>query len=413
MLRVQEYLLTHSLVELHTAHAVKARADTRNGHKVSLNYDQIEVRDSDLVAQECRGLVLSTPDGRPFPMSGVVGETCVLARAFDRFFNLGTTCAADVPLVDPKTRIFEKLDGTLCIVYFDPFCDQWQVATRAVCEADLPVDGWGKYTFRTLFEHALHETTGRSFDAWTPGLSKVHTYLFELCTPVNQVVVKHDAHRIALLGVRNTLTGLEVWPEDIGPSIAVPPCPYHALGTPEQVLEFVRSRDPQRFEGVVACYEVSPGVFHRVKIKNAQYLAYSRLKDAVSSPRNVMTLILGENLDDAMNVMPDDVKTQALQMQDGMRALFSGFDVEYAKLYAAVSQAAPHEHGSKEHRKAFAIAARDSPLWFEPAMAKYAGKAADAREFINLKREDNGEWPSGFLDYLIEKALEAAKGART
>lgn len=43
-------------------------------------------------------------------------------------------------------------------------------------------------------------------------------------------------------------------------------------------------------------------------------------------------------------------------------------------------------------------------LWFEPAMAKYAGKATDARDFINQKREDNGDWPDTFLDYLIEKA---------
>jgi len=405
MLLVQAFLRTGSLASLHVVHGVKHRI---SGHKASFNYDQINARDSDELAQQCRGLILATKDGSPFsPNATSYGELVILARPFDRFFNLGAGAAADVPLTDPKTKIFEKLDGTLCIVYFDRFKDAWCVATRAVCEADLPVDGWGQHTFRTLFEKALLETAGVSFANWTRTLHREMTYMFELTTPINQVVVAHDAYRITLLGVRETATGRERVPEDEG--IGIPSCPYHSLGTTEQVLEFVRSRDPKRFEGVVACYEAYPGVFHRVKIKNAQYLAYSKLKDAVSSPRNVMTLILGENLDDAMTVMPDDVKKHALVLQSGVRAMLADFDGAYAKLHASVSNGTTHEHGSKEHRKAFAICARNSGLWFEPAMAKYAGKASDARDFIDQKREDNGEWPDSFLDYLIEKAEQHSK----
>jgi hypothetical protein len=420
MLRVQEFLLTNSLADLYATHAVKARADTRNGHKVSLNYDQIEARDADLVAQECRGLILTTMDGRPFPMTGVVGQTRVIARSFDRFFNHGTACAADVPLEHAKTRIYEKLDGTLCILYFDPFCDQWHVATRAVAEADLPMDGWSGHTFRTLFEKALEVTFAAEhedadgftfFNRWTRSkLNREVTYLLELTTPLNQVVVAYPDFRITLLGMRDTATGGEFWPEDghrLGTE-GIPVCPSHSLATHEDVLELVRSRDPKAYEGVVGVHEAAPGIFHRVKIKNAQYLAYSRLKDSIASPRNVMMLILGENLDDALGVMPEDIKKHAFRMQDGMRALLHGFDVAYVKLHISVSKGTTHEHGSKEHRKAFAICAKNSGLWFEPAMAVYAGKAKDARDFIVQKREDNGDWSASFLDYLIEKALEAA-----
>ena len=98
MLLVQDYLLTHSLGQLASEHGVYARFD-KSGRWFSLNYDMIEAKDDDPIACECRGLVLTTPDGHtivPKPeLMGkrlnndiVVGETKVAAFGFRRFFNL-------------------------------------------------------------------------------------------------------------------------------------------------------------------------------------------------------------------------------------------------------------------------------------------------------------------------------------
>jgi tRNA splicing ligase len=74
---VCKYLETHSLTELYEEHGVKASIYR---HKAPFNYDQIEAKNDDPLACQCRGLILSATCEQ-FPEEGVVGQT------FDRFFN--------------------------------------------------------------------------------------------------------------------------------------------------------------------------------------------------------------------------------------------------------------------------------------------------------------------------------------
>ncbi len=125
------FLRSHSFADLYAKHAVRVSIGTRP-HKASLNYDQIAAREDDALACQCRGLVISTRGGSPLPSEGPVGDVVVLARSFDRFFNLGQQHAAKVDPSHDGTRVFEKLDGTLVIVYWDPHMGEWCAATRAV-----------------------------------------------------------------------------------------------------------------------------------------------------------------------------------------------------------------------------------------------------------------------------------------
>lgn len=398
MLLVQEYLLTHSIAALYRDHGVKCRIASERNYKMSLNYDQLEAVDSDELSQECRGLVLRTVDGSPMSQDGVVGETCVMARPFDRFFNCGMGAAANVNLDAADTVLENKYDGTCCIVYFDDIQSAWHVATRAVCEADLPLNGWDM-TFRDLFE----KTLACDFALWSEKLDRSMTYVFELCAGANQVVVQHKTDYIVLLGVRETLTGREYWPATSS-ILGVKSIETYRLGSVAEITEFVQGRDPREFEGIVACQEVSPGVFNRVKIKSAQYMAYSRLKDAVASPRNVMTLILGEKLDDAFVVMSDDMKVSATKMQDGVRAMLKDYRVKYDEVSALVAEATSEPWGSAAHRKAFARSAHQSGIWFDPAMMQYAGKCSGISGYIEAKRGVSGGWTASFLDSILSLA---------
>ena len=214
MLLVQQYLETHTFGDLAREHGVYA-SFSKSGHKFSLNYDQIEAKEADPLAQECRGIILSREDGRDVfedrqaqtpgqefdRLTVSPGKTRILAFPMKRFFNHGQGAAANVNWSDPKLAILEKLDGTLTIVYYDPFTKQWCVATRSVPEADLPMDN-GIYTFRTLFEKALKETTDLSFEDFTRGLNHRITYCFELTTPYNRIVVYYPEPRITLLAAR-------------------------------------------------------------------------------------------------------------------------------------------------------------------------------------------------------------------
>ena len=180
--RVLTYLRDHSVAELFAEHGVRVSVATANPYKASLNYDQLTARNNDPLASQCRGLVLATIDGTPFPTDGPCGDLMVLARPMDRFFNLGhgpdgSADIIDEDLAHPDARVYEKLDGMLCIMYYDPHAPNqgelgdpsnpasygaWCVATRSVPDADRVVDGFGDHTFRSLFEHAIRNRVHRS-----------------------------------------------------------------------------------------------------------------------------------------------------------------------------------------------------------------------------------------------------------
>jgi len=405
MTLVQEYLSSHTLEELYDNHGVKARVSDERPYKVSLNYDQLEVRDDDPLSQQCRGLVLRTHDGRPVSQDGVVGETVVLARPFDRFFNLGQEAAADVDLASPDTVIAEKLDGTLAILYYDDLHEEWHVATRSVSEANLPIGSWATHTFRTLFEKAVLETKNMSFVDFVSSIIPTRTYIFELCTPMNQIVVRHQKYSITLIGCRETLTGKETFPWDVTEVGDVPVADRHLFSSTEEMLRVIAERDPFAHEGVVAC----DSSFNRVKIKSQQYVALSRLKDAVSSPRNVMSLILGGNLDDALPVMPEEIKEQSLKMKEGFRLLSKQYRRQYEETLSWVNNKHPHlAYGDREHRKEFACLAKKQVSLFDVAMRQYAGRCAGLTSYLEAAREKspNNSLPASLLDPLINKSLE-------
>lgn len=214
---VLDYLLTHSLADLFAEHGVRASISTANPYKASFNYDQIAARNDDPLAAQCRGLVLTTADATPFPTSGPCGELFVLARPMDRFFNLGhgpggSAVVSDDELSHPDARVYEKLDGTLCIVYYDPFLPvgrddrgspaeygDWCVATRSVADADRVIDGFGDHTFRSLFEEALVDA-GTTWRELTESLDIRTTYCFELTSPrAGSGVVAYDQNKVWLL----------------------------------------------------------------------------------------------------------------------------------------------------------------------------------------------------------------------
>lgn len=399
-LLVQSYLENHSLENLREEHGVRSRI--ARGYKFSLNYDQIEAREDNILAQQCRGLVLRTGEGTQITETEVVGPTVILAHPFHRFFNHGQGAAARVNLDHPETAIFEKLDGTLIILAFDDIQGKWHISTRSVAEADMKVGPW-EYTFRTLFERTILEVAKEPFESWAKRLDQEMTYLFELCTPYNQVVVQHENFGATLIGARTTRSGREWWPDEIAPSLNVPHVQRYRFGNQSEMFEFVRNMNGREQEGIVACQEVVPGRFCRIKVKNAGYLALNKLSDKIQSPRNVMELILLEQIDDALSIMHEDVKNKTLQWQSKIRHLIFAYNKQYHRVMNQVTEACSEPMGSREHRKMFAQTAMKEGIWFEPAMAQYSGKAHDVHDFIDQQRSENGEYKNSFLDLMLKK----------
>lgn len=397
---VQQYLVGHSLADLEAEHGVKGRVC---GRKVSLNYDQIEAKDDDPLAQECRGLILA-------PLSGELvadvplGPTKVLARPFTRFFNLGQGAAAPVDMESKSTHFYEKMDGTLTILYFDSIVNKWHVATRAVAEADLPIDGFGDYTFRALFERAVRETTSLEFEAFVRGLNTEITYLFELTTPLNRIGVVYEDFRITLLGARDRDTGAEHDPIVLAGMLGVPHPKIYRFGNTQEMVDFVSSHDAKSFEGVVVC----DAQFRRVKVKNPAYVAMARIRDSVlNSPRGIVELILLEKLDDAIPYLPEHIVTRAHTLKDAFGRLLTSYRAMWDDCRADVAEWNEGEgwrfdDKDKEHRKHFALAVQARKGWMAPLMDQYQGRCSGLVDWIMRKRQADGGWSNGFLDSILD-----------
>lgn len=404
---VQRFLETNSLAALRDA-GVKTSAKVGDWF-FSLNYDQIESVPGPMTNQ-CRGLILGTYEPlTEEQVSGTspVGRTMIYARPFDRFFNLGDSNAAKIDLNDPRTVFFEKLDGTCCIVWWNPMTGRWCVATRAVPLADKPMTGWDDLTFSGLFKKALRETLIRGemirpdttetdcFQFWTRFLDKENTYVFELTTPLNRIVVDYSEYTVWLLGIRNTQTGEEQNCNDYARAnktfAGVPFCPSHKINSLSELISFVASKTPFEQEGIVVC----DSQFRRVKVKSLAYTAYNRVRDsAANSPRALVELILTERLDDVMPVLEPYIQGQATKLQDGIRNLFRTMDHTFQEILAETN-------GQENQRKAFALGVQARKAWMTPLMDRFTGKCTSFQAWIDSKKNADGSYPDSLLDNLI------------
>ena len=411
-LLVQEYLETHTFGDLARDHGVYA-SFSKSGHKFSLNYDQIEARESDPLSQETRGLILAAEDGKSFLSQAQQvngrnnydhvspGKTTILAYPMKRFFNHGQGSAADINWSDPKLAVLEKLDGTLCIVYWDPFTSKWCVATRSVSEADLPMDN-GIYTFRTLFEKALTETTGYEFDVFTRYLDKAYTYCFELTTPYNRIVVEYKNNGVTLLAVRGLVTLQELDFKhpvvDLLPT-SLPLVQAHTYTSVQDLVDWVSSLNPMEHEGVV----VRDGNFNRIKVKNAAYVAYNKVRDALAtSPRNMVELILTEKDDDVIPMLPEEIVKNLQSIKVGVQKIIKQHDEAYLAIKAEADSILPGD------KKTFAVLTtvtyKSLNLWTAPFFQMFDGKASNMKDFIMKSRMKDGTWGNNFLDKMLELA---------
>lgn len=394
-LLVQEFLTNHSFSDLESEHGVYVSV-SKNNRKISLNYDHIETKESDVLSWDCRGLILSKIDFSEFNMlpdnkidkNIIIGDTQIIAFGLRRFFNYGQG-STNINWNDSSLQIVEKLDGTLCILHMDPFTKKWNVATRSVAEADLLMDN-GIFTFRTLFEKALKDTCGQTFEEYTSKLDSKITYCFELTTPYNQIVVNYPDNRITLLAARNILSLDELDISKIE-TYGVPIIQSYKYNSINDLLSWVSSRNPMKYEGVV----VKDSNFNRVKIKNAGYVAFNRIKDSVSkSPRTCLELILSEKEDDAISFLPEEIVKNLLKLKSNVQNLIK----EHDQIYNSISHI--------EDKKSFALKlqelAKEKNIWVTPLFQIFNKKAVNMHDFINKNKTLSGSWHNSFLDKILE-----------
>lgn len=332
---VIDYLKNRSLQELKDKHGVNFRP-CKLSKKFSLNYDQLAASKTDELAQQCRGMIISpTFEGEGDHANRKIIDVDVVAWPLNRFFNQG-----EVTTIESLSgfKLYEKLDGTMCVLY----CHEgsWHVATRSVPEADEQMNSGFEplgYTFSSLFKKALRETLEQEYDekfkdddtcfeTFTRSLDHGTTYVFELTTPINRIIVKYDTYRVTLLALRDTKTGIERRIED--EDINVPKCKNWDFDSDDvhDLCTFVNESDPAKLEGAVLVDQS----FFRIKVKSKAWVVASRGKDIMSaSKRNVLECIINENVDDILPFLQEDVVDHILTMQNAFHDCVKEIDAKF------------------------------------------------------------------------------------
>lgn len=400
--QVIEYLRTHTLKQLYDNHGVKYRIDDART-KLSLNYDQLKVRSGDPIGECCRGIIIrpdfvlkqgNIPQGMNLDYTAL-GNCHVVARPMDRFYNQGDEAQAKIDKL--TMNVLEKLDGTMCILYFDRLKSDWFVATRSIPEANLPIRVGDivleNKTFATLFWEAFDETikdSGLTRQETLDNLMLGWTYIFELTTPHNRVIVPYDDKRVTLLAARQTRNGKEI--SILSDAYGMKQLPFPRPRTwnlcdPLAVAALADSFKPKELEGFV----VIDDKFNRVKVKNSSWVLSSKTKDGViSSKRNVLKAIFKGVIDDIIPMVDPETHKFLKKLQDSVRDFISTSEQRYNDW---TLQCEPGDH------KAFASLVKASQVPVSGAYyMTFRGKCSSIRDYFHN---------NAVKDKFSEKTLDA------
>jgi hypothetical protein len=273
-----------TIAEVIDKYHLNVNRSKRHSNLVQFKYDQIDSDLSDALVQQCRGIIMDEAD-----------NWRIVARPFDKFFNYAESQAAKIDWA--TARVVEKLDGTCCILYW---FDGWQVATLGSADASGSVSGFPDLTYAQLFWDTFQLKHYKVPDAAWQDV----TFIFELTTPYNRVVVPHAFCDLRLIGSR-VASGEEssiVGSKDAkGHGFDVPKS-FDLKSMSEIEAEF-EERDGLQFEGFV----VVDAKYNRIKVKHPKYVRIHHLKDEFTF-RNVVDLIRNGEALEFISYFPEHEK---------------------------------------------------------------------------------------------------------
>lgn len=244
-------------------------------------------------------------------------EGNIVARPFKKFFNLNQTDETKlsnlVNLGEPK--IYEKLDGSLGIQYYDNALPT--IATRGSFVSEQA--DWATKWIRGKF------TAGN----FLPG----YTYLYEIIYPENRIVVDYNGRKeLVLLAVIHTDTGEEIdYVEEakrLGLGYAQP-----FDGSFGDLLIKINGLSGNE-EGFVL--QFNNGL--RVKIKGEEYVRLHRLITGFSNKSIWECLANGQGISEFLEKVPDEFYEWVRQTEADLKQQFENLAVRVGDAYKAVCE---------------------------------------------------------------------------
>lgn len=246
---------------------------------------------------QCRGLIAN-------------GKGEIVARPFIKFFNIEQMSET---LLTNSFKVFEKLDGSLGILYFHhniPY-----IATRGSFVGVQAIEA--NNMLHTIYKNSIQL------------LDKNFTYLFEIIYPENQVVVNYgDTKNLTLLAVIETKTGKDL-----------PLNNFNNLGFPiakeyehlKQIKHIINLNEVNK-EGFVLLFD--NGV--RAKFKFDQYVKLHSLISEMTS-KKIWEMVKGNiSFDQFIDKVPDElfkwVQDKIQFFKDEYNRIDKGVEIEFKRI---------------------------------------------------------------------------------
>lgn len=280
MLKIQEFISSHNDWEALLKEKPYAISTTKKNGLVLFSYNMIDSDPKNEIVKEARGLILEAITFK---------AVCV---PFFRFYNHTESYCS--PIDWNTAKVQEKIDGSLEKLYF--YNDKWNVATNNTIDAFECNLNVGKYNFfGDLFVAAMRMSAPKEFQDdffHNTGevLNKNYTYIFELVSLFNRIVVPYDIPAIYHIGTRDNVSL-----QEINIDLGVQKPKEYKFSTKEDCYAMAEKL-PFSEEG----YVVVDAEWNRVKVKSPAYLAVHHLRsnDGSVSPKRAVELIMtGEDIE--------------------------------------------------------------------------------------------------------------------
>jgi hypothetical protein len=256
--------------------------------KVLLKYHREADKNLEIV-RECRGLILNYNTLEP------------VSTPLLKWGNYGESYAHnDIDIT--KSKVLEKVDGTCIGLYWCELTNKWQVQTLKQIEAEETVKGWAMNSETDFTWAELFWTTFKNYSGLEllNKLDKDYTYIFELCTQWNRVVIKYDKPTIFFLALKNKKTLKEEHPENCILYTVFDKPKLYDYSNIDTILKIAKEQLTKDEEGFILVDDN----FQRIKIKSAQYVA-EHYKSTVITINTIVEIVLQNEQDEWLISFPE------------------------------------------------------------------------------------------------------------
>lgn len=246
---------------------------SQTDYRAIFNYG-IECDFSDPIVQEARGIIIN------------IDTLEVVCWPFRKFGNYNESYVDAIDWNSAKVQ--EKVDGSIVKLYW--FNDEWVWATNSIIDARDANVSLTNFTFYDLIHKAVNYG-----DIPFNQLNKDFTYIFELISPYNKVVIEYYKTALYHTGTRDNITGKEY---NINIGIMKPK--EYLITSFERALAAAKELNSDSTQVNAEGFVVVDKNWHRIKIKSPAYLAAHHIWNNGSyliSKENAISLALSNTID--------------------------------------------------------------------------------------------------------------------